>query len=186
MIGAGQIGIIHMQLAKACGARVIVSDQIDQRLDFAKKMGASEIINPLKENAEVRVRELTDGKKADVVIVAAPSKAAIEQGLKMVAFRGNFHIFAAIWPAVKIEIDPNLIHYNETVITASYASDKGTRIDLYRRALKLIKLGIINTGDLITHRLPLEKTYKGHMVIKNREGLKVIIKPWMKTKSGDP
>jgi len=181
VIGAGQIGLLHMQLAKASGARVIVSDQIDGRLRFAEKMGAMETINPLKENAEERISELTDGKRADAVIVAAASKTAIEQGLRMVAFRGNFHIFAAIWPAVKIETDPNIIHYNETVITASYACDEGTRIDLFRRALKLIKLGIVNTGDLVTHRLPLEKTYKAHMMIKSREGFKVIIKPWMKT-----
>jgi len=171
IVGAGPIGLMHLQLAKASGARVVVTDFIGERLGHAKELGADDIINPSREDATEKMKNLTEGKGADVVIVAVGNKKAIEQGIQMVAKEGLVNLFAGTYPVTSIEVDPNVIHYGEVTLTGSYDSDPW----LFERAIKLIGLGIVKTKPLISHRLPLDEIAKGFKIVDSQSGLKVII-----------
>jgi L-iditol 2-dehydrogenase len=80
------------------------------------------------------------------------------------------NIFAGIYPATPLEIDPNLIHYKELVVTGSADS---TPEDMHD-ALGYIEAGKVNVERLISHQLPLEKLQEGFELVLNRQGLKVM------------
>lgn len=170
VIGAGPIGLAHLTLLKILGSgRVIVNDIVNLRLERAKKFGADVTINSKESNLTLKVRELTKGKGADSVIVAAPSKEAIEDGLKVVRRGGRVVLFGGCPANSLIQIDPNLIHYSEITVTGSIDSI----IDDFRRTVQLISR--VNLKPFVTHQFFLEEVHQAMQVVKDKKGLKVIL-----------
>lgn len=121
VIGAGTMGLANAQVAKAWGARVIISDLSEKKVERAKSMNIGEVINASKEDPVAAVMDLTGGVGADVVIAAAASSAAYRQGIQMLRhFRGRFVIFPAGYPKPALEVDPNEIHYRKMEIIGSF------------------------------------------------------------------
>jgi L-iditol 2-dehydrogenase len=172
IVGAGPMGLLSLQLAKRGGARVIMSDLLDERLKLAKEFGADDFVNPSKEDPVERIRQLTEGQGAEGVMVAIGNIKAMEQGIRMASKCGTVVLFGAIWPPSTLSIDPNLIHYNELVITGA----ESRTLDQFYRALKMIANGLVEVRPLISHVLPLDKIMEGLEIASNKEGLKVLIK----------
>ncbi|KPV64735.1 MAG: putative L-threonine 3-dehydrogenase [Candidatus Bathyarchaeota archaeon BA1] len=173
IIGAGPSGIIHTALARNFGAgQIIVSDPIDYRLEAAKKFGADLAINPKRENLFDAVREATDGRGADVVVVTAPRAEALSTGLDICCRGGTVCIFAPTLPDERISINPNRLFFSEIRIIPSYSTSHiETRI-----ALKLIDSGRVKARELITHRFPLSQIKDAFKTAeKSKECLKVIV-----------
>jgi len=174
ILGAGPIGLLHLQLAKLRGAsQILVFDPIEERRNKALELGADGAYNPKDENLNLLIKKLTNGKGVDVVIVAVGDPQAVTQGLSIVNKQGVLLLFAGIHPTQKINIDLNLIHYNEVTITGS--SDYP--IHLFNKALKLILTKKVIVKPLISHILPLEKIIEGFEAALNHIGFKVIISP---------
>jgi L-iditol 2-dehydrogenase len=173
VVGAGPIGLLHVQLARLQGARVIATDLIPERLEIAKEVGAHQVVNVAEEDAIARVQALTKGRGADSVIVATGAQAAMEQGLQMAALHGHVNFFAGSYPPPTLALDPNLIHYKELVLTGSHHFTPFT----FQRALKLLEYGLIQVQPLISHRLSLERTPEGFDIVAGQQGLKVIVYP---------
>lgn len=171
VVGSGPIGLMHLQLAKRLGARVISCDIIEERLEKAKSLGADESINSSKENPIERVKELTEGKGANVVVVAVGGRTPIEQGMEMAGICGTVNLFAGTHPPVTIQFDPNAVHYKQLWVTGSHDY---TPHD-FTTALKLISTGAVLVRPLISHVLPLEKTKEGFDTVVGQRGLKVVI-----------
>ncbi len=172
IIGAGPIGLQHLQLAKNQGARVIVSELLEHRLAKPKEIGADDIIWASEEDAVKRVMELTDGRGADAVMIAAGTIEAEETGIAMAGPGGSVNIFAGTYPPGKITIDPNVIHYKELVLTGTHDY---TPHD-FTTALRLIQFGIVKVKPITSHVLPLEDLAAGFDTVAERKGLKVVIK----------
>lgn len=178
IVGAGPIGLMHISIARAKGARkVILAEMSEQRLEMAKTFCPDVCINPGKEDMIKRVMEETDNKGADVVIVAAPSGKAQEEALKYVAFRGRINFFGGL-PKDKplVTLDANIIHYREVFINGTSGSLPRHNME----ALKLFSLGEpkgINAKKFITHRFPLDKILEGIKTVESGVGLKVVINP---------
>ncbi len=157
VIGAGPIGLLHLLVAKKLGAeRTIISDIVDERLEFAEKLGADETINAGTEKAAEKVKQLTNGYGADVVIEAIGSPATWEQALKMVCKGGTVLEFGGCPPGTEIKVSTELLHYGEvTVMGAFHATPLH-----FKKALNLIASGTLNVKPLITKRMPLEKIHE--------------------------
>jgi len=173
VVGAGPIGLLHVQLARLHGARVIATDLIPERLEVAKEVGAHEVVSAGGGDVIEQVRELTGGRGADAVIVATGARAAMEQGLQMAALHGNVNLFAGSYPPPQLPLDPNLIHYKELTLTGSHHFTPFT----FQRALKLLQYGLIQVKPLISHRLRLEQTAEGFDIVAGQKGLKVVVFP---------
>lgn len=89
VIGCGMIGLGAIVRASLRGARVIALDIDDEKLELAKRLGASMVINSKTENVVERVRELTDGYMADVVIEAVGSPITYVTAIDIVGFTGR-------------------------------------------------------------------------------------------------
>lgn len=89
LLGTGGVSIFGLQLAKACGARVIITSSSDEKLAQAKAMGADETINYRQQpDWQDSVRELTGGRGADLVLeVGGPG--TLERSLQAVRAGGH-------------------------------------------------------------------------------------------------
>jgi L-iditol 2-dehydrogenase len=154
IIGAGPIGLLHLLIAKKLGVeKAIVIDLVEERLDFAEKLGAEETINAGRTDVAETVRKLTNGYGADVVIEAIGLPTTWEQALKLVRKGGTVLEFGGCPPGTEIRVDAEMLHYGEvTVMGAFHATPLH-----FRKALNLIASRAIDVRPLITRRMRLEE-----------------------------
>jgi len=174
ILGAGPIGCMHVQLARARGAtKVILMDISSERLEMSKLVEADVYINSSEEDAVQRVMDETGGVGADVVITACSSGKAQEQALRMVAKRGVVDFFGGL-PKDNpyIKFDSNLPHYREFYVVGNHGSSPRQNAV----AIDLIASGRIKVKDLITHRFAIDQTLEGIKTTEEAKGLKVVIK----------
>jgi L-iditol 2-dehydrogenase len=176
VFGAGPIGCIHTRLARAKGAAsVYLIDVNAERLAMsADAVKPDEIINGNEVDVVERVMELTEGRGADVVITATAANVAQEQAIRMAARRGRISFFGGL-PKTNpfISCDSNLVHYRELMIMGA----NGSSPDHNKRALELMASGEVPVKDLITVRLPLEKTLDAFGIVSRGEAIKVTVEP---------
>lgn len=89
VFGAGTIGLLAALTAKVYGAKPILLDVVQERLDFAKSLGIPYTINSMKENAEEAVCEITGGEMCPAVLECSGSAAAINSALELVSNSGR-------------------------------------------------------------------------------------------------
>ena len=130
VIGAGTMGLVNAQVAKAFGARVIITELTPKKLERARQMGIAEVIDAKNCDPIEKVKELTDGKGADAVIAAVGHSIAYKQGWEMLKrMEGRFLLFAAGYPKPEMQIDPNDIHYRRMEIIGTMNSDVADFVD---------------------------------------------------------
>ena len=175
VIGSGIAGLLHVQLARTLEAgRVIATDINDYRLEAARRFGADVAIHA-GEDLPARLRQVNDGRLADLVIVCTGATSAITQALQSVERGGTVLLFAPTEPDVAIPISINELFWrNDVTLTTSYA---GSPAD-YIAALELIRAHHICPSEMITHRLSLAETGLGfQLVVSAQDSIKVIIEP---------
>ena len=173
IVGAGQIGLMHLQVARVFGAKTIAVDIKKERLSLAEKLGAEHVIDSSTTDPVARVRELTGGDGADAVIVAIGNVQAIKTGFQLVGSMGTVNLFASVNPPTDVPFDPNLLHSAEVSIVGSF--DK-TRGDL-KEATRLIDEGRIDVRALITNVYDLEHTADAMISMENGAGVKIVVRP---------
>ena len=175
VIGSGIAGLLHVQLARTLEAgRVIATDINDYRLEAAQRFGADVAIHA-GDDLPARLRQVNDGRLADLVIVCTGATSAITQALQSVERGGTVLLFAPTEPSVAIPISINELFWrNDVTLTTSYA---GSPAD-YMAALELIRAHHICPGEMITHRLSLAETGLGFQLVAGAQNsIKVIIEP---------
>jgi len=175
VLGSGIAGLLHVQLAVALGAgRVVATDLVDYRLKAAQQLGAEAAI-PATEDVPARLRQLNEGRLADLVVVCTGATQAIAQALRSVERGGTILFFAPTEPDVTIPLPVNELFWrNEVTLTSSYA---GAPAD-YATALELIRARRVRVREMITHRLGLAETGLGfQLVAAAGDSIKVIIEP---------
>jgi L-iditol 2-dehydrogenase len=172
IVGSGQIGLMHMQVARLCGAKTVVLDLRPERLAVAEKLGADHTIDSSKTDPVAKIKELTGGEGADKVIVAIGDSRAIDTAMRLVSKVGSVNLFASVNPPAPISVDPNLIHHEISLI-GSY--DK-TRADL-RLATRIIDEGRIDVKSLISHRFTLDRAGEAIELLGQSAGVKILVNP---------
>ena len=174
VVGAGPMGQLHIELARALGAsNIIVVEPMAKRREKALELGADHAVDPATVNPVEEVMRLTEGLGADIAVIAVANARAVEEGVKMVGKQGVAIVFAGFSPTEELKIDANLIHYNEICITGS--SDFPA--SLFPRALELIGSHRIRVKPLISHHFPMNRIEEGFKMAAGLQGFKVIITP---------
>lgn len=176
VIGSGISGLLHIQLARARGlARIIATDISDYRLKAAMQFGADETIHGA-EDVPARLRDMNDGRLADVVIVCTGAMPAIQQAVKSVDRGGTLLFFAPTAAGVDVPIPLFDYWRDEISVITSYA---GSGDDL-KESLALIRDRKVRVADMVTHRLPLAEAGLGfQLTAGGQDSIKVIIDPLM-------
>ena len=174
VLGAGPIGCLHVAIAKSRGASAIVSEPVEKRLNMVQAFEPDATIDPTSEDVVARVRELTDGLGADVVVCANPVASTQTQAIEMVRKRGTVVLFGGLPKANPMTtLDGNIIHYGEIEVVGAF-SYHPTYLEL---ALDLLNRGVIPAGRLISDTLPLEKVGEAFESAASGNVLKVVVTP---------
>jgi len=174
VVGAGIVGLMALQAAKAAGAgRVIVTDVLDYRLNFAKSIGADFTVNPRVENLADRISELTHGRGAEVALEAVGLEATVRDAMSVLSRGGRLMILGMLADKMTLDILDAVV--NELEIKGSYCYTS----EDFKRALSLIKDQKMNVRPLITNVLHLDEAARGFELLHQKtEGvLKVLLKP---------
>ena len=175
VLGSGLAGLLHINLARTLGAgRIVATDMVEYRLEAARKFGA-DFAFLATDDVPARLREVNDGRLADLVIVCTGAIPALKQALESVERGGTVLFFAPTEPGVNISVPINDVFFrNDVTLTTTYA---GAPANL-ESALELIGAGSVRVGEMITHRLGLAEAGMGFkLTAEAGDSLKVIIDP---------
>lgn len=170
VFGAGPVGLLTVQMAKAAGAaRIFVTDKLSHRLEFAKDCGATELF--LADGSEAgAILRSTNSRGLDVTFEAAGDDGTAVETAVESSKRGATVVVIGI-PSE-----------DQTSFTASIARRKGLTFKIARRmkntyptAIKLVNNGLVNLKPLITHRFSPQEFQEAFETAANREGIKVFI-----------
>jgi L-iditol 2-dehydrogenase len=172
VMGAGPIGCLHIAVARARGARVILSEPSEVRRQIAVRFGPELIIDPMNKNLVDEVRNATDGRGADIAVCANPVAATHTQAVELVRKRGKVVLFGGLPKANPMtSLDGNRIHYNEIRVIGTFSYHPS----YHALALEAIERGLINSDHVITHTFPIEKIDQAFQTAASGEALKVMV-----------
>jgi L-iditol 2-dehydrogenase len=175
IIGAGPIGLLHLLAAKKLGAeKAIIIDLVEERLDFAGKLGADETVNARKTNVVDEVRQATGGYGADVVIEAIGLPATWEQALRLVRKGGTVLEFGGCPPGTEVKLNAEQLHYGEITVLGAFHT---TPLH-FRKALSLIASRTIDVRPLVTRNMRLEDIREAFDILAtSKTEIKIAITP---------
>jgi L-iditol 2-dehydrogenase len=175
VVGGGPIGIMHCRLAKVNNAgKVILVEKETKRLEQVNLDSVHNIIDSSKSNPEAEIIALTEGRGADVVIVACSSAQAQEQAFSFVGKGGRINFFGGLpQNQSNVSIDSNVIHYREISVQGSHGSTPRDN----RIALDMLARGVVEVGDLITHTFPLNSIEEAFRFAESKVGMRIAICP---------
>lgn len=170
ILGAGPIGLLIQEVALIAGAaKVLVSEPVESRRKMAQQLGATLVVDPIKEDLDAAAKKLTDGRGFDTVIDASGKIAVAKQALSL-ADNCATVIWAAMYPnGVEVGVPPSFMYTKELTIRGVFVSPYS-----FPRALNL--LSILNLEPLISI-MPLEKISEAFHQLLAGKGIKVLIKP---------
>jgi S-(hydroxymethyl)glutathione dehydrogenase/alcohol dehydrogenase len=195
VFGAGPVGVMAMKAAWLKGAsRVIAVDHLDYRLEIARKSGQAEVINFKKHDPAEIIREMTQGRGADVVVDAVGMEAErslLDKAAQIVHLEaGTLNAFRMAVRAVRRGGTVSVVGvYGTTYDNFPWGQifDKGIKLVggqapvqvFVDHLLTLVREKKVILDDIITHKLPLEKIAEAYQIFNNKEDncMKVILKP---------
>jgi L-iditol 2-dehydrogenase len=173
-IGQGPIGIILSVLAKRAGARIITSDLYPERLRIGLRSGLDTNIDASQTNVVDRVRELTEGRGADAVILAVGGNSLIRTAMDAARPGGRVLLFAQTQHGEAV-IDPAAICVDEKTLVGSYSAS----VDLQDESVRFVMNRDMDLAALVSHRFPLSESTKALDLAAHPQpsSMKIMIQP---------
>ncbi len=169
LIGAGTVGLLLLELIKFQGpSQIIVSEGILERRKLAKARGADFVIDPIRTDPVNKVKKVTSGQGADVVIEAVGSPQTTEQAIQMAKKGGIVNIFGVADIKAFSQIKPFDIYFRELTVVGTYA----VTLDTFNRAAKLLASERLDIDYLLTEEFPLCELEKAILMMGKKKGLK--------------
>lgn len=151
--GVGTVGFGLIQLARLSGATVIAVGRSDEKLNLARKLGASDVVNAGAEEVGTRIREITGGEGADVIFELVATHETMTHSVRALAKRGRL-VFIG-YSEDSLTIHPIQLVINEAIVTGSV----GNTLDELYQAVRMVSEGQIKT--VVDRTLPLADFQKG-------------------------
>lgn len=160
--GAGPIGLIVTDVASSRGATVIVSEPNERRLAMAKQFGADYMINPVKEDLDALIMDVTGGEGVNVVFEAAGIPALLEHAVQILSPAGR--LVAMTFGKIPVAIDFKAVNAKELTIL-------GTRHQMQKfpETLESLPYRLDRVDQLITHVFPAEKFEEAFAVLADKD-----------------
>jgi len=173
-IGQGPIGIILSILAKRLGATLITSDLYPERLRIGSSFGLDRTIEASRTDVVERVRELTQGRGADGVILAVGGNSLIRTAMDAARPGGRILLFAQTQHGEAV-IDPAAICVDEKTLVGSYSAS----VDLQEESVRFVMNREMDLERLISHRFPLSQSKEALDLAAHPQpsSMKVMIQP---------
>jgi threonine dehydrogenase-like Zn-dependent dehydrogenase len=181
VLGSGPLGMCFLMKARMLGAGTIIAiDFSDYRLNFAKRLGADRVINAASTSKLDRlqiVKDLTQGRGADMVIECAGVPQAVTEGLEMLRISGLLVEAGNFSDLGEIPISPHrhLCAKNVRILGVSGEEPAayGPGMRQMARYMKHYPL-----GEFVTHRFGLRDVEAAMQKSIEPESMKVVLDPW--------
>lgn len=175
ILGQGPIGLLFTMLVKRSGAAMIATDTMPYRRELALRFGAADAFDPRDPNLLERIMEMTDGRGADSVVVAASAPGIVEQAVRYSRAGSRILLFAQTSHQERIELSGADICVGERSIFGSYSAS----VDLQRDSADLVFGGLLPVEELISHRFPLSDIRAGIDLALHPQpkSLKIVVQP---------
>ena len=173
-IGQGPIGIILSVLAKRAGVTLITSDLYPERLRIGSSFGLDLTIDASRANVVDRVRELSEGRGADAVILAVGGNSLIRTAMDAARPGGRVLLFAQTQHGETV-IDPAAICVDEKTLVGSYSAS----VDLQDESIRFVMNREMDLERLISHRFPLSESTQALELAAHPQpsSMKIMIQP---------
>jgi L-iditol 2-dehydrogenase len=173
-MGQGPIGIILAVLARRRGARVITSDLLPERLTIAKGFGLTENIDASITEPVRAIRELTEGRGADAVVLAVAGTGLIRPAMDGTRPGGRVLLFAQTQHG-EAAIDPAAVCVDEKSLLGSYSAS----VDLQDESARFVLGREMDLERLISHRFPLAQAVEALRLAAHPkpDSMKIVIQP---------
>ncbi len=173
-IGQGPIGIILSVLARRAGAIVITSDLYPERLKISKSLGFEYTIEASQQDMIASVRERTEGRGADAVILAVGSNGLIRPAMDSARPGGRVLLFAQTQRGEAL-IDPAAVCVDEKALVGSYSAS----VDLQDESVRFVMNREMDLEKLISHRFPLQQAAQALELAARPQptSMKIVIQP---------
>src|SRR5438132_14290490 len=174
VIGQGPICIILARLAQKAGASVITSDLYRQRLTISKTYGLGSSIDASRADTVKAVRELTEGRGADAVILAVGGNGLIRSAMDAVRPGGRVLLFAQTVSG-EATFDPAAVCVDEKTLLGSYSAS----VELQEESVRFVMNHDMDLERLISHRFPLANSLEALNLAAHPkpESMKIVIQP---------
>lgn len=172
--GPGTVGLLSLQLAKAAGAQAIVcgTGGDKTRLELAQQLGADHVVDVTQTDLDDLIADLTEGVGVDVALECAGAGASANQCLRAVRRNGQYVQIGLFGRSVKLDMDQVVM--KQLKVTGAFAHIPSG----WSRALDLMSSGRVNTGALVTRRLPLEAWEEAFRAFGDRRDVKILLEPF--------
>jgi L-iditol 2-dehydrogenase len=173
-IGQGPIGIILSVLARRTGATLITSDLYPERLRIGSYFGLENTIDASRANVVERVRELSEGRGADAVILAVGGNSLIRSAMDSARPGGRVLLFAQTQHGEAV-IDPAAICVEEKTLVGSYSAS----VDLQTESVRFVMKREMDLERLVSHRFPLVESRQALdlAALPQPSSMKILIQP---------
>jgi len=172
VLGAGSVGLLMVQLAKAAGANhIIVSEPDDRKRGLAARLGSDVQVDPVAGDPAAPVRELTEAG-ADVVVECAGRQETAAQALDLARRGGTVLQFGVVSADRMIEVSPYQVYYKELTIRGSFVNPF-----THSRAIELLASKQVDVTSLVTHRFGLEDAANAIETAQSGKAIKVLLTP---------
>jgi L-iditol 2-dehydrogenase len=174
VLGSGVAGILHIQLARARGARRIFATDVHPfRLEAARRMGADRVLDA-REDVPEGIRKENGGRLADLVVVCTGAIPAITQAFRCVDRGGTILLYAPPAPGVTLPVPLHDLWKDGITLVHSYAAPPADLLT----ALDLIAARRVEVARLVTHRFGLTEVGEAFRIVAaGADSLKVLLNP---------
>ncbi|MBZ5604564.1 MAG: alcohol dehydrogenase catalytic domain-containing protein [Acidobacteriia bacterium] len=175
ILGQGPIGLIFTMIAARSGARIIATDTMASRRALALRFGAEAAFDPRDADIDKHVRKMTDGRGADLAIIAASARGIVEQAVASSRPGAKILLFAQTSHQERIEVSGADVCVGERTLLGSYSAS----VDLQKESADLVFSGALPVSELISHRYPLSRIHEGieRALHPDEQSLKIVVKP---------
>lgn len=174
VMGQGPIGIILAVLARRHGARVITSDLLPQRHTIARTFGLNENIDASTSDTVQTIKDLTEGRGADAVILAVAVNGLIRPAMDATRPGGRVLLFAQTQHG-EVTIDPAAVCVDEKSLLGSYSAS----VDLQEESAQFVLSREMDLEQLVSHRFPLSESIEALQLAAHPkpDSMKIVIQP---------
>jgi L-iditol 2-dehydrogenase len=175
VLGQGPIGLLFTMLVKRYGATLLATDTMPFRRELSVRLGAAGAFDPREPALLDRIMEMTGGRGADSVIIAASAPGIVEQAVRYSRPGSRILLFAQTSHHERIEVSGADVCVGERVIFGSYSAS----VDLQQESADLVFSGLLPVEELISHRFALNEIRAGIDLALHPEpkSLKIIVQP---------
>ena len=172
VFGCGGVGLSLVQIAAGVGARVVAVDVRDDKLEIARRFGATATINfASNPKLDRAVRQITGGGGADMAFEAVGKAATQEAALNCLRTGGRLVLVG--YSPETMALNAGRVMFRDLEVVGSL----GCRPVDYPRAIEMVRQGRVRLADMVTHRFALDRIGEAFDTLRSGNAIRVVVTP---------